>query len=358
MRFAVSHVLDAIERRSTIDPLVAGGVASLDEIVHADDIDGGRRPSVLRFGLVVDALARYLADSTVGVYPVVSRTMLSDIEMISNERMAVRRWADDGLVEVLPADVPVADRVREVSALLGIPALGRDKALGDHRLGLEIAGGKVNLTRTGSRPPRLPFPAAVPAMGRRWICPEHDCASFGPRRTGAQPPPRLAGGRPTCPRHGAPLADVGSRQPARAMVARVSGVARHRFPLIGGTPVVVGRAPEAAGGIKLGPHLSDGSRRRISRSHVRLELTPDGIMVTDLSTNGTAVMKRNGPDEAGKRVTLAREEPYQLGDWETVVLHEGVELGRSGFRWSGAVDTTTASVMAEAPTIAMQIPRS
>ena len=357
MRFAVSHVLDAIERRSSTDPLVTGAVASLDEVVHFADFDGGRRPSVLRLGMVIDALARHLADSTVAVYPVVSRPLLSDIEMTSNERMAVRRWADDGLVEVLPAGAPVADRVREISALLGIPAIGRDKALGDHRLSPAVDGGKVNLTGSGTSGRRATHPGAG-VLGRRWRCPEADCPSFGPHRTGAQPPPRLAGGPPTCPRHGAPLADGGPRPPVRAMVARVNGVVRHRFGLVAGAPVVIGRAPDTRGGVKLGPYLDDAARRRVSRNHVRLDLSGDGVRATDLSTNGTAVYQRTEPDETGKRVTLAKEEPYHLREWETIALHEGVEVGPAGYRWPGAVETRTASVMADAPTIAMQVPRS
>lgn len=356
MRFAVSHVLDAIERRSSTDPLVTGAVASLDEVVHFADFDGGRRPSVLRFGMVVDALARHLADSTVAVYPVVSRALLSDIEMTSNERMAVRRWADDGLVEVLPNGVRVSDRVREVSALLGIPAIGRDPALGDNRLTPAVEGGKVNLTETATPGRRAPHPGAA-ALGRRWRCPEPDCPAFGPQRTGSQPPPRLAGGPPTCPRHGAPLGDGGPRPPARALVARVNGVVRHRFGLLAGAPVVLGRAPDAPGGVKLGPYLDDASRRRVSRSHARLELVPDGVRVTDLSTNGTAVFRRTRPDDVGERVTLGKDEPYVLREWETIVLHEGVEVGPAGYRWPGAVETRTASVMADAPTVAMQIPR-
>jgi hypothetical protein len=36
------------------------------------------------------------------VYAVTPRSLLSDGDLTSNERMVVRRWADDGKVEVVP----------------------------------------------------------------------------------------------------------------------------------------------------------------------------------------------------------------------------------------------------------------
>ncbi len=81
-------------------------------------------------------------------------------------------------------------------------------------------------------------------------------------------------------------------------------------------------------------------------------------MVTDLSTNGTAVYVRGGPDDPGVRTPLVRNEPRQLARWETVQLHVGVELGRAGQKWAGAADTPATSVMADAPTMAIRLPRN
>ncbi len=122
MRFEISKVLDAIEGRVCTDPQLVRAVIDLAEVIRYQDLDGGRPASTLRLGMVIDALARSLEEDTVPVYAVVHRGVLSDADLTSNERMVVRRWADDGLVEVL--DNP-GDRMLEVADLLGLPVLSR-----------------------------------------------------------------------------------------------------------------------------------------------------------------------------------------------------------------------------------------
>ncbi|MFD0785831.1 FHA domain-containing protein, partial [Micromonospora azadirachtae] len=122
MRFEISKVLDAIEGRVCVDPSLARAVLDLAEVIRYQDIDGGRPASLLRLGMVIDALSRQLEEDSVQVYAVVHRALLSDADLTSNERMVVRRWADDGLVEVL--DKP-GDRMLEVADLLGLPVLTR-----------------------------------------------------------------------------------------------------------------------------------------------------------------------------------------------------------------------------------------
>ena len=62
MRFEVSKVLDAIEARLTTDPALARAVVDLSEVVRYADLDGGRPASMLRLGLVIDALGRHVAE--------------------------------------------------------------------------------------------------------------------------------------------------------------------------------------------------------------------------------------------------------------------------------------------------------
>ena len=100
MRFEVSKGLDAIERRLPIDPAVAAGIVDLTEITRLGDLDGGRPANLLRLGLVVDALGQRLGDSSAATYVVADRALMSDTELTSNERMVIRRWSDDGLIEV------------------------------------------------------------------------------------------------------------------------------------------------------------------------------------------------------------------------------------------------------------------
>src|SRR5436190_15371773 len=178
VRFGVSHVLDAIERRISIDPTAAGGVIDLGEVVRLVDLDGGRPAHLLRLGLVIDALARHLSDGAVAIYAVADRALMSDTDLTANERMVIRRWSDDGKVEVVRAGGPAAaSRIREVAALTGLPLLTRNPggypgpsyapvpgptgpALAAHQLGAGPAA-----------------PANV--FSRNWRCPERVCASFG-----------------------------------------------------------------------------------------------------------------------------------------------------------------------------------
>jgi hypothetical protein len=238
VRFEVSKVLDAIEGRLSTDPLLARGVLDLAEVVRYVDLDGGREANLLRLGQVVDALGRLLGEDSVLVYAVVDKALLSDADLTSNERMVIRRWADDGLVEVLPS---AGDRVLEVAELTGLPVLSRQRfeaalnrfpwlATEPGRLLATMPGhgGAVLAARVAGRV-RPAEPAGPPLLQRLWRCPEPDCAGFGPARPGrpgGQPPPRLRGGAPVCPRHDARLSDLGPRPPAEVLAVRVDGVIR------------------------------------------------------------------------------------------------------------------------------------
>src|SRR3982751_2883738 len=174
VRFEVSKVLDAIEARLTTDPALARAVVDLSEIVRYADLDGGRPAGMLRLGLVIDALGRHVSEENVPVYAVVPRGLLSDADLTSNERMVVRRWADDGVVEVVPQ---LDDRIFEVAELLGVPVLTRVR--GDQfrdrrpwidepgRLLAAVAGeggGAVLMPRVGrGEPPRPAQPSPVGA---------------------------------------------------------------------------------------------------------------------------------------------------------------------------------------------------
>ncbi len=375
MRFEVSKVLDAIEQRLTTDPALARAVVDLAEVVRYADLDGGRPASLLRLGLVVDALATQLAEDNAAVYAVVHRGLLSDADLTSNERMVVRRWADDGLVEVLPT---VGDRVLEVADLLGLPVLSRLRFEGVRERYGWLAGqagrlmapvaGKTGATRVaqvgGGSVPSVgsPDPVGAKVLARLWRCPESNCANFGggggafadlapERRAGGQPPPTLHTGSPTCPRHGTPLTDIGVRPPSEALAVRVGGVIRRRFVVSEDTAVVVGRAPDE-GGVMLGQWLSEEARRWISRSHVRFEMRGGEVVAQDVSTNGTGVRPGGSMDEA-ERMTLKRQTRV-LSPGDLIELYPGVHVGKARTLTSAA-PLTAVSVMAEAPTLSMRI---
>ncbi|HEY8472102.1 MAG TPA: FHA domain-containing protein [Natronosporangium sp.] len=353
MRFETSRVLDAIEGRLTLDPALARGVLDLTEIVRLVDLDGdvGKPASLLRLGHVLDALAQHLAEDGVAVFVVTSRSLLSDLDLTSNERMVVRRWADDGLVEVITGDP--ADRVLEVAEVLGLPVLSRrpfheyaDRYPWLPRGLLAPSKGGLATMQEGT-----PGPPGTPILTRLWRCPEPDCAGFGVP-AGSQPPPRARSAAPMCPRHDVRLLDAGPRPPARVLAVRVDGAVRGRFAVREAAPVVVGRAPQpqAAGVVvALGPLLGEEARRWISRSHLRLELRGEALVVTDTSTNGTTVRTPSGP------VPLSAGQAYGLSNDDVIELYQGVELGRPTRFHGGAAQPS--SVMADAPTVAIRLPR-
>ncbi|WDZ85082.1 FHA domain-containing protein [Micromonospora cathayae] len=383
MRFEISKVLDAIEGRVCTDPVLARAVVDLAEVIRYQDLDAGRPASMLRLGMVIDALARQLEEDSVPVYAVVHRALLSDADLTSNERMVVRRWADDGLVEVL--DQP-GDRILEVADLLGLPVLSRarfDGLRGRYpwvvdQPGRVVApvpgqGGPTFVAHVGTGTVPVagqPSPVGAKLLARLWRCPEPGCALFGSgggggafadlarvveRSPAAQPPPTLRGGAPTCPRHGSRLGDAGARPRTEVLAVRIGGLVRRRFVLTADQPVLVGRAPDAADGIVLGQWLNDEARRWISRSHAKFELRAGTVVVTDVSTNGSGIRPGGSMAEA-ERIPLAPQQSRVLDPGDMLELYPGVQIGRPGELPAGAQYTPT-SVMAEAPTMAMRLPR-
>jgi hypothetical protein len=380
VRFEVSKVLDAIEARLTTDPALARGAVDLSEIVRYADLDGGRPASSVRLGLVIDALGRYLTEDNVPVYVIAPRGLLSDTDLTSNERMVIRRWADDGKVEVVPV---VEDRVFEVAELLGLPVLtrtrgeqfrgrrpwvdepGRLLAAIAGEGGLPVLVSRVGRGDPGKQPERSPMGERL--LARVWQCPESNCTSFGSggdpdspfadMRTftspGSQPPPAIRAGVPSCPRHGAKLNDAGARPAVEVLSVRIDGVVHKRFVVSTEAPVVVGRAPEGGGGVMLGQWLTEDARKWISRGHAQFSLLPGGgLTVQDVSTNGTGIRPGGSLDD-DERITLGRNESRQLAPTDVVELYAGVNVGRSKLWATGGV-AQTQSVMGEAPTMALR----
>jgi hypothetical protein len=377
VRFEVSKVLDAIESRLSTDPALARAVLDLSEIVRYADLDAGRPASMLRLGQIIDALGRHVAEENVPVYAVVPRALLSDPDLTSNERMVVRRWADDGIVEVVPT---LEDRVLEVAELLGVPVLTRSRfdSYGDRRpwvtepgrllAPVPGSGGPVLVARVGrGEVPAVgePSPMGARLLARVWRCPESNCSSYGAAggsdspfadlRTFtspvAQPPPSLRSGAPTCPRHGDRLTDAGPRPAVEVLSVRIDGIVRRRFVVSAEAPVVVGRAPEG-GGIMLGQWLTDDARKWISRGHARFDLSGTELTVQDVSTNGTGVRPGGSMDD-DERVTLSRDEIRTLAPGDIVELYAGVHVGRAR-NWATGGVSQPSSVMAEAPTMAIR----
>ncbi len=376
MRFEVSKVLDAIEGKLSTDPALARAVVDLAEVVRYADLDNGRPASMMRLGQVVDALGRHVAEESAAVYVVLPRSLLSDADLTSNERMVVRRWADDGIVEVLPNP---GDRVLEVAELLGLPVLSRSRfdAYRDRRLWIDEpgrlfavvagSGGPVLVPRVGRAVvPAVgePSPVGARLLARVWRCPEANCPGYGApdssdspfadmrRYTSpvAQPPPSLRNGAPSCPRHETRLTDAGARPQAEVLSVRVDGVVRQRFVVSAEQPVIVGRAPEE--GVMLGQWLTEDARKWISRNHVRFELRGTDLVVRDVSTNGTG-LRPGGSADDDERQSMARDETRVLARNDIVELYADVHVGRS-HNWATGGNSDVHSVMADAPTISIR----
>ena len=123
VRFEVSRALDTIEQHLTTDPMLAQAVVDVAEVARYAELDRGRGISLIRIGMAVDALGRYLHDGGVFLYPVAPRALLSEGELTSKERMVLGRWTDQGLIEASVHDVAV--RVPEIAELTGLPILSR-----------------------------------------------------------------------------------------------------------------------------------------------------------------------------------------------------------------------------------------
>jgi len=354
VRFEVSRVLDAIERRLSTDPVIASGIADLTEVVRLTDLDGGRPANLLRLGLLVDALGQRLGDSSAALYAVADRGLISETELTSNERMVIRRWSDDGLVEVLPAGTPIVPRVREISALTGLPMITRVGGGSPAYAPVPVPGGVV-LSPHAGQPPAAAAGRPNPVLGRVWQCGEFECPSFGPGHDASQPPPTIRGGVATCPRHGTRLVDAGPRPLAVPLAARIDGLVRERFVVSTAQPVLIGRAPEP-GGTAIGPYLDEGGVRWISRTHARLELRDGALTITDTSTNGTTILVRSGPSATPQSVELASGQSHQLGEWDIIHLYQGVEIARADRLPARPPAVTPDSVMADAPTMSLRVP--
>lgn len=335
------------------DPLLTGAVVDIAEAVHLPGPDG-RPANLLRLGFVIDAISRHLSDESVAVYAIGNRGVLADTDLTSNERMALRRWSDDGLIEILPAGAPVLSRVCEVAWNLGLPVITSRQLAGfpGGKLVPAPAAGSITLVEVGTVHP----PQRLPVLSRLWRCPVPACPSYS--QTGQQAPPQLTGaGVPVCPRHGERLGDAGPRPAAVAIALRVDGLAKYRFPLVAGISLVIGRAPDGPGAIVLGPHLTSHIAPRVSRSHLRMELRDGAVVVTDISTNGSLLNLCSERGAQPKVEAMTRGTPVTLGEWDAVELAEGVEVARADRFHGVRSETEASSVMQDAPTIAMRLPK-
>jgi hypothetical protein len=418
VRFEVSRVMDTIERRLTTDVTLAQAVVDLADVARYEQLDGGRRISLLRVGMVLDALARYLVDGAAMLYPVAGRELLSDGDLTAKERMVLGRWVDDGRIEATPM---VGDRVVEIADFTGMPVIScrdynqfadrfpwvrteperilklsprRGKAsliLSTETVAGAGAGGGVRTVATFAAPtqstvpnrpgdgvfsPRVQAPqtrvstraiepAATPSslgaalLARYWRCPEEGCPSFGEYRRAGQPVPRMLKGVPVCPRHAQSLTDQGTRPAEYPIALVIDDVVRQRFPVTAAGPVHIGRGSDDADDsddVCLKPWLYEGAAAWIADRHATLDIVDGKLTVTDLGENGTVVWRRTEAGAAGESLRLYPGQTYHLGAHDSVELYTGVELVPGNRRVVGGpvAANEVRSVLVDAPTVALR----
>jgi hypothetical protein len=191
-------------------------------------------------------------------------------------------------------------------------------------------------------------------MAREWRCSEPECPAFGRFRRIGQPVPRMRAGVPACPRHGEAVKDIGPRPPAFAVSVVVEDLARRRFVVGADHPVVVGREPADPDDIAVGQWLHEAAAAWIAKEHLKLEVRDGRPVVTDMSENGTLIWKRSAPDLKEETERIYRKS-YQLSGWDSVELYTGVELIVGDHRLQTIVGSEPASVLLDAPTVALRL---
>ncbi|WP_327008079.1 hypothetical protein OHA72_12855 [Dactylosporangium sp. NBC_01737] len=191
-------------------------------------------------------------------------------------------------------------------------------------------------------------------MAREWRCNEPDCPAFGRFRRIGQPVPRMRAGVPACPRHGEAVKDIGPRPAAFAVSVVVEDLARRRFVVGADHPVIVGREPADPEDIAVGQWLHEAAAAWIAKEHLKLEVRDGRPVVTDTSENGTLIWKRPAPEIKEETERIYRKS-YQLTGWDSVELYTGVELIVGDHRLQTIVGSEPASVLLDAPTVALRL---
>ncbi|MEU0069618.1 hypothetical protein ABZ027_08755 [Streptomyces sp. NPDC006332] len=345
------------DRRLTLDASTADFAIDVANIVRNISLGGRRGAELGRLLSLLDALALFHHDDAVQVYCVTDRSLMTDERLTASERGTLESWYADGLLEVRPV---ADDRLVELASAARLRVVTDDNFLDYYREHPWLPGDRRHFLRAVAgpdgtvlvRPRIMPEPedwqisrkeeeSALLAAGlydrrrggarqdlllRRWLCPEPGCPLFGPARSGGQPCPTRRGGTVRCPTHGVELQDMGARPHQVQLKVRSEGAVRHRFLLVEGESLTVGRAPTVpGGGVPLAAHLGEAALHWISRNHVVLELSGRTLMVRDISANGTRVRGPRGED-----VRLPPGMARRLGRSESVVLHDSVSLELSG----------------------------
>lgn len=313
---------------------------------------GGRGLADLtRMDRVCEALATLYGTRQIAILAVADKSLIERSDLFSDprQRREIRRFANEGLMLVEgKADTSLLLIAQET----GLPIITGDHFGGhrrefpwlddsddavlepraDHRG--EITLHHVTLHRRSEWDLSISeendllvqqgLASRAEVLDRLWSCPETRCPRHDPIRAPFLFLPRIRGSRVFCDLHDLDMIDLG-RRPRLAQIKIMScGREVRRFTVRQGCPSTAGRS---AGSGDLTPYLDEATSRRVSRAHLRFDLSADGLTITDMSRNGTVLFLRDGSRHSLHQATRL----FSVGD--RAQISPGLELIRSGRRY-------------------------
>ncbi|QKG18624.1 hypothetical protein ACTIVE_0258 [Actinomadura verrucosospora] len=349
------------------DPNEADALLDLSNIVR-DDRLGGRGPAdLIRVERVGEALTSLYGAERALMLAVADDSLLTrkDLFLLPQQRRTLRGWAESGLILTAgKADVPLL-RIAEAT---GLPIITRDRFSGHRREFTWLNGSddaileprtdrygevslhhvtlhtkdewQISVSEENDLLVQQGLTERAEALDRFWSCPEPRCPRHDPAKGPFVLLPRVRGGRLVCDQHGLDMVDLGPRPRIAQLKIMRDGREVRRFPVAEGTPVTAGRSPGPA---DLTPFLDDTTRRGVSRTHLRFDLDGPQLTVTDLSRNGTTLIRRDGT----MHDLCGGTRPFSVGD--RARIHPTLEIIRSGRRYPAELAIERVSAPPDEP---------
>lgn len=331
------------------DPDHADALVDMSNVVRDMALGGRGLADLVRLEHVGAALAR-LEGATAAMFGVADASLFTrKLFADSGQWRRLGEWKNSGLILVAEkADVPLLQLAEET----GLPVISGDR-FGGHRREFPWLDGSVDavLEPYAGRPGQVALrhvtlgkladwnesareehdllvqqglSQRTEVLGRYWSCPEPRCPRHDPARSRFVLLPRARGERLVCDQHGLEMRDAGPRPRVAQLKLMLNGRERHRFSVIQGRPVKVGRSRE---GIDVSPFADEAAASRVSRKHLEFRLDASRLTVTDMSRRGTVLVRRDGTRLEFKDATR----PFLVGDRAQIA--PGLEIIRSGRRY-------------------------
>lgn len=330
----------------------ADALVDLSNVLRNTGLGGNGPADLVRLERVGEALTRLYGATQTLMFGAADNSLLTrdDLFLDAGQRRKLRDWAESGLILADgKADVPLL----LIAAETGLPIITSDLFIGHRREFSWLDGsddailaphvrwdGEVAL-RHVTLDPRADWDMSfreekdvllqqglmkrLDVLGRYWSCPEPTCPRHDPARKPFVLLPVAKGERLVCDLHGRDMVDQGPRPQMVQLKVMRDGREQRRFTVAEGTPAYVGRSSSV---LDLSPFIVDDPHRlRVSRRHLRFDLSSDGLTVTDMSTHGTVLILRDGTEIDFRNASHA----FRVGD--RAQIRPGLEIIRSGRRF-------------------------